>query len=67
MGRASSSKQVARAAGWDKKSRNLAWPLALAAVVVLGSAGTVTGDVPEQDEAPEGDTPEGDTTATTSP
>ncbi len=41
MGRASSNKKVsraARAAGRDKKgSRNLAWPLALAAVVILGS------------------------------
>lgn len=41
MGRASSKKQVARAAraaGRDKKSRNIVWPLALAAVVILGSA-----------------------------
>ncbi|MGI9120737.1 MAG: hypothetical protein ACR2G7_11565 [Acidimicrobiales bacterium] len=41
MGRASSNKKVARAAraaGRTKSSRNLVWPLALVAVVALGSA-----------------------------
>ncbi len=53
MGRASSNKKVsraARAAGRDKKSRNLAWPLALAAVVILGSV-LIFLSRPEQSEA----------------
>lgn len=53
MGRASSKKRVsraARAAGRDKKSRNLAWPLALAAVVILGSV-LIALSRPEQSEA----------------